>query len=321
MFGTSVTGGRRTLRTAVTLLCVFLVCTTVSFADDFGPRHDVGTVRADAMVLLAHRARLAHVDPKMAVVSDVVVVGDQALLSWDVATQHGFMGLARQNDRWWDALDVTLHRGDGCWIGTAQYPLAASESNGSLQPSREQLVRVGFTQQLVSAAAAHNRDASQTARNNPRCSKDAPTARDTAVRPGGGSVAGDSGPFGVVLTYSANNALPSAHFSQIYARPPTAAEFLPYPTPYHFISDAVMFFDLVIDAPQPVSFRRGTAFDVWFPFVLDDKLVYSTSIDGTREPIARLTGSVFDNVVHFELPGFTALPGKAMMGEIDGDVH
>lgn len=276
------------------------------------------------MVLLAHRARLAHVDPKTAAVSDVVVVGDQAILSWDAATLHGFMGLARQNDRWWDALD-TQRRGDGCWIGTTQYPLAASGSNaGSLPPSREQMLRAGFTQQLVSAAATHNRDAAAQARtvsDNPRCTGDARTTRDTAVRPGGGSVAGDSGPFGVVLTYSTNNAAPSAHFSQVYARPPTAAEFLPYPTPYHFISDAVMFFDLVIDAPQPVSFRRGTAFDVWFPFVLDDKLVYSTSIDGTSEPIARLTGSVFDNVVHFELPGFTALPGKTMMGEIDGDVH
>jgi hypothetical protein len=130
-----------------------------------------------------------------------------------------------------------------------------------------------------------------------------------------------TGGYDVTLRYARNNAAPAAVLSQVYARPPTQAEFLPYPTPYRFVPDAVMFFDIMIEAPKPVSFDRGTVLDVWFPFVLDDKLKYSMSFSGDREPIGPVSGSVFDNVVHFELPGFTALPAQTIMGEIDGDLH
>jgi hypothetical protein len=127
--------------------------------------------------------------------------------------------------------------------------------------------------------------------------------------------------YDISIHYASNNAAAGAKFNRIYVRPPTPAEFLPYPTPYRYVSDAVMFFDIIIDAPKPVSFQKGTTFDVWFPFVLDDTLKYSLSFGGGQEPVGPITGTVFDNVVHFELPGFTALPGKELMGEIDGDLH
>src|SRR5690242_2945240 len=71
-------------------------------ADDSGPPHDAGAVRADARVLLAHRARLANVDPKQITISDVVVSGDRATLSWNIGKQHGLMQLVRSENRWWD---------------------------------------------------------------------------------------------------------------------------------------------------------------------------------------------------------------------------
>jgi hypothetical protein len=55
--------------------------------------------------------------------------------------------------------------------------------------------------------------------------------------------------------------------------------------------------------------------------VLDDTLKYRLSFNGGEDSVGPIVGSIFDNVLHFDLPGFTALPGKELMGEIDGDVH
>lgn len=302
---------------AVTLFFI-LALPVAGRADDFGPPHDVGTVRADGRTLLAHRARLAKVDPKTVGISDVVVVGDQAVLSWDIGTQHGVMGLVRQNNRWWDGFDSLLFESkNNCWSTASRKPWA------------------GFSNAILQAARAHNR--AFAAQNVPP-----PTSRPghlakycwsgeiynvpkrAAVLPRGGPVQIDdseSDPYQINIRLAPNNAQPSTNLTRLYARPPTPAEFLPYPTPYNYTSDALMFFDIVFEGPKPVSFQKGTTMDVWFPFALDDTLKYRLSFGGGQESIGPIIGSVFDNVVHFDLPGFTAFPGKELMGEIDGDVH
>jgi hypothetical protein len=319
--------------TAATALFVFLaIASQTAFAGDFGPRGDVGTVRADAQRLLAHRARLAKVDPKSIVVSDVVVAGDQAVLSWDIGKQHGFMGLVRENNRWWDALDEWLRPNDNCWMGGPTYPLSVQRRYiDSRPPHPSELVRMGFTQQLADLAVSHNHDVA-TSNSKPfkpsdadRCIRDTYVPHsDVAILAAGGvlaAVSRNTGAYGISVTYSRNDAPANSTFDLLYARPPTPAEFLPYPTPYRYVSDAVMFFDITIDAPKPVSFQKGTTFDVWFPFVLDDTLRYRITFGGGQEPVGPIAGTIFDNVLHFELPAFTALPGKELMGEIDGDPH
>jgi hypothetical protein len=233
-------------------------------------------------------------------------VGDQAVLSWDIGKQHGLMGLVRQNNRWWDALDAAPSQG-GEWFRTVAYPLQDVS---------------GISKELQSAAVLHNADVGQGALG--RYTSEIYSVPDVSIKSSGGLQnpmrSGTSG-YEISIHYASNNAAAGAKFNRIYARPPTPAEFLPYPTPYRYVSDAVMFFDIIIDAPKPVSFQKGTTFDVWFPFVLDDTLKYNLSFGGGQEPVGPIAGTVFDNVVHFELPGFTALPGKELMGEIDGDLH
>ncbi len=299
--------GMRCFRAATALLLFLAAGLSHAYADDFGPRHDIGSVRADAQRLLAHRARLASVDPKNIVLSDVVVVGDQAVLSWDIGKQHGFMGLIRNTNRWWDALDKSPQTGTACWGTTSAYPL-----------------RDDFSPNLIAAAETHNAD-SRRYRTFARCSSDVYDVKpDLSIKPAGTMVhlnRSETSGYDIAIRYAANDAIPSAKFQRVYVRPPTAAEFLPYPTPFHYVSDAVVFFDISIDAQKPVSFQKGGTFDVWFPFVLDDTLKYRLSFGGGQEPVGPIVGTIFDNVLHFDLPGFTALPGKELMGEIDGDLH
>ena len=107
----------------------------------------------------------------------------------------------------------------------------------------------------------------------------------------------------------------------VYARPPTDAEFIPYPTPAQYVPNAVLYFDLRINGTSPVTFAQGTTIDIWFPFVLDDRLNYDLTIGYADKPIGPIYARAFDNALHFVLPAFTVTPGRALMAEIDGNWH
>jgi hypothetical protein len=328
--------GMKCSRAAIALFFFLWLVHSIACADDFGPKHEVGTLRADAHVLLAHRARLAKVDPNAAVISDVIIAGDQAVLSWDVGKQHGLMGLVRQNHRWWDALDKTPIPQTQCWSTLSAYPLKSTILDG-FAPSTTDLQGYSFAEELLNAAESHNVDVRRFSAyagappksGEPRLVLPAGCALDVyfvppdlTIRPAGGlenPTRTDTNGYDLSLAYAANDAPPASKFSQFYARAPTAAEFLPYPTPYRVVADAVMFFDITIDATKLVSFGKGTTLEVWFPFALDDKLRYSMSIGGALDPITPVVGSVYDNVVHFTLPAFTVIPKQPLMGEIDGE--
>jgi hypothetical protein len=326
----------RCLKAATALFVLLATGLANAYADDFGPRHDVGTLRSDAPRLLAHRARLANIDPKQIAISDVVVVGDQAVLSWDIGTQHGLMGLVRQDNRWWDALDVVRWVSNkSCWSASVHHPIDIQQHTGSNvygKPSKRDIVSWGLSDSTAAMAGTHNADIVPDRANVPspsatllRCWAGEGEIYDAGpgvpIPPSGGPISANDNvdPYQVSITLARNDALPRARITRVYARPPTPAEFLPYPTPYRIVSDAVMFFDIVVDGPKPVSFQKGTTFDVWFPFVLDDTLKYRIVFSTGEQHIGPIVGSIFDNVVHFEVPGFTALPGKEIMGEIDGD--
>lgn len=325
---------------AVFILAAVLLTPVLARADDFGPARDTGAVRTDARALLAHRARLAKVDPKHIVISDVVVSGDQAILSWEIGRQLGFMGLVRNENRWWDALDA----GDestaaDCWYIERAYPLSTTSSLPDRAPSQTALVASGFSAALAAAADRHNTlvrevDARTRSRNakvvagqpvKPVCEDDIYVIKpDLNVHRSGGTyepVRSETSGYALTFHYAPSDAQAGSTFQEIRVRPPTHAEFLPYPTPFRYVSDAVMFFDFGVEGTQPVSFQRGSTLDVWFPFALDDALKYSMTFSAGSTSVGPVTGSIFDNVLHFDLPAFTAAPGETFMGEIDGDVH
>lgn len=123
------------------------------------------------------------------------------------------------------------------------------------------------------------------------------------------------------FVFSANNTPAPVNLTQIYARPPTAAEFLPsHPlAPGWGSADAVCYFDLTVGGYNDVTFKPGTAIDVWFPFVLDDQLQYSMSFFSDDRPSGMIRATIFDNTLHFVLPEFVLAPDKPLMAEIDGD--
>lgn len=325
------------------LLSLALIAAATGFAraDDYGPRGDVRELRFVAQRLLAQRARSDGIDPKTIAVPDVLVVGDAALLSWDYGMplrygSHGIMGLVRQEARWWDALDdVSWNQSDLCWDMTVSYPL--QPASGARGTSRAIWLSYGLPAELVDRASGvprlrraiepptlepppHGRFAGL-----PPCMSgaiyDADPPRPAILRTGGiesrprTTLSG----YDILIHYTPNTSNGGDHFSQLYARVPTQAEIIPYPTTLHFISTSVMYFDLAIQGGKPVSFAPGTTIDIWFPFVLDDALNYDLTIGFAQEPIGPLYAKPFDNVLHYKLPGFTALPGQTLMAEIDGN--
>ncbi len=317
------------------LLWVALIAAASGFAraDDFGPRGDVRELHFAAQRLLAHTARRYKVDPAAVRISDVVAVKDAALLSWDIGTSHGVMGLIRQYDRWWDAMDIYLV--GSCWdAATTAYPLSGTVRQWDSDPTPASLLSYGLPAELVSAAAAHNGDV----RSHLSAAAPIRVGPNVLVRPrcftayyhfqaiqqleaAGASLdsfRSDTSGYEIAVRYAENNAR-NAFFHIPYARPPTQAEIIPYRTTLRFISTSVLYFDLTIDGDKPVTFAPGTTIDIWFPFVLDDTLNYDLTIGFAREPIGPVYAKPFDNVLHYKLPGFTVTPGQTLMAEIDGN--
>jgi hypothetical protein len=144
-----------------------------------------------------------------------------------------------------------------------------------------------------------------------------------AVRTQGGALQpprGETAGYAFSVTYAKNDASPGTIFSQFYARSPSPAEFLPYPTPGSFTSNAVLYFDVSVTGPRPVTFDAGSSIDVWFPFVLDDRLRYDLTIGFANAPIGPVDAIPYDNTLHFVLPGFTVAPHTTLMAEVDGDL-
>jgi hypothetical protein len=283
-------------RRFATLLIVLLVLLCASARAD---------MRGDAERLLARRVRQTGVDPKNIAIRDVVVVRDQAVLSWDSGKQHGLMGLMVKEGRWWDVYD-----------GPA----------GAVS-----LRAAGFTDALVSAALAGNADVRASALASRSLARPAahgdPFCFDICgvVQPNGSTVfalPSKTAGYQITLQFSANDAPAWIPVTQLYARAPTHAEFAPPqpPAPGWGGPDAVCFFDVGIGGSRAVTFRNGTTIDVWFPFVLDDQLRYNVSFVSAGKPSGMIFGTIFDNTLHFVLPAFTIDPNAPLMAEIDGDV-
>jgi hypothetical protein len=302
-------------------------------AGDFGPRGDVAQVRADARRLLAHRVRVSGVDPSKIAVSDVVVVQNQALLSWDSGKQHGLMGLVRYLDRWWDALDKVAWPGSPCWANTIAFPLTGRDMTFSAATSSN-LVTEGFATALASAASQHNADVQRADAAvppsrpgtlvRPGCEDDIYEVKpDLAVHENGGRLhpaRPETQGYAFTLQFARNNAAPGVTFTRVYGRAPTAGEMLANPPPPKNAggSTDVFLFDLDIGGKTPVQFQPGSKLDIWFPFVLDDELRYKFSFFAMGHVSPEVDGTLFDNVLHFDLPAFAMAPGDTLMADVEG---
>jgi len=304
-------------------LVFFLAALPVAVrAGDFGPRHDVAHIRSDARRLLAQRVRATGVDPKDISISDVVVVKDQALLSWDSGKQHAIMGLVRYLDRWWDALDASRGQGNApCWRVSTVFPLDAKDRINL--PLFKMLSEAGMAAALQEAAKYNADIANPLATQPPRgvCDTWGGAIYDspgigTRLDPPSSSTAG----YKLDVVLSQNDASKNTKFTRIYGRAPTQAEMLPNPAPARGWGGPtdVFYFDLAISGNKPVTFQPGTKLDIWFPFVLDDTLSYRVSWVMDGQFSKSIHGTVFDNVLHFELPAFSIAPPNELQAEVEG---
>jgi hypothetical protein len=59
--------------------------------------------------------------------------------------------------------------------------------------------------------------------------------------------------------------------------------------------------------------------DVWFPFVLDRRHRYTISIACNGRPLGPIVGTLQNNSLHFDLPGFVIGTDAELTGQIDAD--
>ncbi len=234
-------------------------------------------------------------------ISNVVVAGNEAVLSWSAGKLHGIMGLMRRLDRWWDGFDSS----------GAQTPRGIAES----------LEFAGFSRELIAAASAH--DALPKWQSSTHGTSSHP-ANNLMLASAGGTAwtsPQDTAGYELTIAYAANDAPADSTFTQIYGRAPTQAEMLPNPLPPRGWGgpNSVFFFDITVGGRRTVTFAPGTKIDVWFPFVLDDQVRYELGFMSGGKSTGPVSGTIFDNVLHFELPSFSLTPGSTLMGEIDGD--
>lgn len=318
---------------ALLLLLLSLAAAPIAArADDYGPPRAVGAVRNDARILLMRTARTVQTipDPK---ISNVVVVGDQAIASWDTGSLHGVIGLEHYLNRWWEVLISTRQGPSGdMWSTQTEYPLHTLYDPDDCSPvSDVSLNKAGFSKSIAESAPAYNSDVVKIKRSLdqkhnlvvPGCVADR-YITPPLIRAAGGVIQlprqDEPLPpdYQVFLTYTKNDASAKALFAPTYMRAPTPAEMLPYPTPYYLSQNAVCFFDLGVDTSKPVAFTAGSTLEVWFPFVLDDKIRYDLTLAYAGIPIQPIYAKPFDNTLRFSLPAITISPSKPVMGEIDG---
>ncbi len=242
------------------------------------------------------------------------------------------MGLLRYADRWWDALDATgANVTASCISGLRTFPLRPGEAVTEFDP--QSLEQDGFSESLVAAAVKHNAaihafnpGTSPHSLTYAGCAFDRyvlPLERDLKIHASHGVVTADrtrTGGYEITLSYAANDAGANSALARLDARAPSPAEML---APSYSSSwggaNSVMFMYSSLKGEKPVNFSSGSMLDVWAPFVLDDRLTYDFFLNAPGAPeIGPVTGTIFDNVLHFDLPAFTLLPGKEYMGEIEG---
>ena len=264
---------------AITMLIVPLP----AFAGDAGPSRDVRGIRGEVPQLFAARLADWNVDPQLLAIDSVVVDGDYAVVQWRAGERSGIDGFVRIFDRWWDRMTTTP-----CLMTSS--PLRKVDSttlNAGL------LGAMGFPAPLVTAATG-----------------------DLALPVSSGACAdpldslipvADADGYAVRMTPSSTSRL-----FKLSGRKPNEAESWIVPH-----GDGFFFFYMTSNAPAHVA--SGSSLDVWFPFLLDPSLRYSLTIAYADKPIGPIDGTLSNNVVHFNLPEFTAPPRVELMCEIDGD--
>jgi hypothetical protein len=299
---------------------LLLLLRSVAQADDFGPQREVTSIRADVPILLGRLFYERNYSPSQIVVSDIVVVGNDALANWHIGPHAGLIAMRRVSGSWWDVLegysdDTEAHPDHEAWWFEGAAPWHALPYYESyFGPTSAKLLQIGLPKSLVALSAEHNpqiayankAEADYIAKQRTRGgSLTVPSVyREEMYLPanvtqngsshGGNRV--DTGGYEVVLVLAPNNSAGTA-VSLHVARPQDRS---------------VLALSFSFTAPYSTTFGQGSRVNVWFPYVLDTDKQYVL----VSNAFGTMHADLHDNILTFELPAFSARPGSTFTGEI-----
>lgn len=302
------------------LPALLLLLYSVARADDFGAQRDVEAIRGDVPVLLGRLFYERNYAPSQIVVSDIVVVGNDALASWHIGSHDGLIALRRIGGAWWDLLegysdDTEAHPGHEAWWfeGTSPW-LARPYYESYFGPTSAKLHEIGLPSNLIETSLEHNpaiaganqAEAAYIAEQRSEGhSLNVPSVyREEMYLPAnvtqnGSSHGGDrveTGGYEVILVLAPNDSAGTAVSLHVG----------------HPADRGMLALTLSFTSPQSATFADGTRLNVWFPYVLDTDKDYTF----VSRAFGTLNADLHDNTLSFDLPAFNAPPGSTLTGEI-----
>ncbi len=298
----------RSLRIAL-LLGFSLGLFGVAPHDDGRPK-DVRAVRSAAQTLLRSRIRRWGGDPSQITVDGVAVNGAYALAHWSAGNLSGTDGFYYIWDRWWDVMASATGNSK-----SARWNCSTPAACGSISPvadGYQAFKGAGFPQPLVEKAVDAGIVADDRSTKYPFWSGEMYPVR-ISVGPGGAKASVDKDGYSATFAFAATDAASDHPIVLSTRRPAQQESWTYYPG-----GNAYAFFTVQLDSAAPINVRAGSTVEVWCPFVLDPSKTYSLTIAKSAQPIGPVPGKLEDNVLHFDLPAFTAPADAELMGEIDG---
>lgn len=277
-----------------------------ALGSDDGPSHAVAAVRRDLPILLADSLATYEVRA-LPVVDWVVTDGRQAVAEWRAGKMRGVVVLRFRSGRWWwrGAASTSIDREAGrtwTWLSVPGRDLSLCGGSELGPPSARDLFRRGFIDKSLTARLSERLGPTpQTGRIEvATCDWFGCKAQSTE----GGYDANFDGGFPESTDPSQSCGMKGSGPAD-WQRPATPGSTLYY------------VFALAAQNPSAAKLSAGSTFDVWFPFVLDTKKVYTLRISHIVPEVQVPPKSSKNNVLHFVLPAFRILEGNTAQGEID----
>ncbi len=264
---------------------------------DFGPPEAVAGVRQDLRLLVAVSS-----EPFRPTIDWVVTDGEDAIAMWHGGPKRGLVALRlRSGPWWWRAEATTKAEAYGAWtrLLTPGIYAGGCETMDEPSPSARDLLSEGFVNEKLAVILSR--------RLKPEKRADLALVQDCAYALGYATSTVDS--YDASFSPNLNDLV--TPWIILTGRTPTSS-FRDSP------ADSVTYyaFDLFQSKLKPVAFRAGATIDVWFPYVLNQRVRYVLHLTNVNRQIPPVPGKLENNTLHFTLPAFGLRAGTKAQGEI-----
>jgi hypothetical protein len=235
-------------------------------------------LREDASVLLGHYVTSLSID-------DVVIAGEDALITWRSHWNAGMATFGWRSSRWW-LIDVFDTYSPAIGRDVAQLERELSITPALADRAMERIP--SLLKRLPIRRQAYQ----------PACAGCLSTLWDCHDR------------FEAMLTFSPIAPYWDAGFALIGSSPA--------PSEMESSRDVQFTFGLTTAGKEPIHMHEGATLYVWFPFVLQPAKAYELRIDNVVPNMGERLGVLHDNTLRFTLPAFSTSPERDAVGCIFG---